>query len=210
MDFLQKIFIKKPKQEILTMYYNCSDISLFNWIKYLESQDLRYFNAEFKESKENKNAMESVFGEYIELTENRTIISRFGKMHKIMKLDGKYKTVSLLIRALYNYKKECGMDIFNDLIKQLEAHNYKIDKSKDIFKQLENINSRIQGLKTQIELIEIEINKDDGKEKTNLESEIITVGRILELKYKIEPKETTLKEWIELCKQAKTTAKNGK
>ena len=71
--------------------------------------------------------MYAVFGEYLELTENRTVIARFGKMHKIMKLQSKYETVSLLLKAIYNYKKEYGMEQFNEFIEQLAKWNYKID-----------------------------------------------------------------------------------
>lgn len=212
MEILKNLFIKKPTKTKKTSYsyFSCDEISLYNWTKYLETQDLKYFNSELEETKDNKNAMYSVFGEYLELTENRQVIVRFSKMHKIMKLQGKYNTVSLLLKALYNYKKEYGLEQFNEMVEQLAKWNYKIDTSKDIFKQIESISKRIQGLKTQIELLEIDFKKDDEKEKQNIDSEIITVSRVLELKYKIDKKETTLKEWIEYVKQAKKVSENGR
>lgn len=210
MEILKNLFVKKQTKKTSYSYFSCDEISLYNWTKYLETQDLKYFNSELEETKDNKDAMYAVFGEYLELTENRQVIIRFSKMHKIMKLQGKYNTVSLLIKALYNYKKELGMEQFNELIDQIELYNYKIDKTKDVFKQLEKINNRLQNLKTQIELLEIDLKKDDEKEKHNIDSEIITVSRVLELKYRIDKKETTLKEWIEYVKQAKKVSENGK
>lgn len=210
MEILKNIFIKKQTKTKSYSYFTTEEISLYNWSKYLETQDLKYFNSELEDTKDNKDAMYAVFGEYLELTENRTVTARFGKMHKIMKLQSKYETVSLLLKAIYNYKKEYGMEQFNEFVEQLAKWNYKIDKNKDVFKQIETISARIQGIKTQIELLEIDLKKEDNKEVSNIDSDIITVGRMLELKYKIDKKETTLKEWIELCKQAKKSVKDGK
>jgi hypothetical protein len=210
MEILKNLFVKKQTKKTSYSYFSCDEISLYNWTKYLETQDLKYFNSELEETKDNKDAMYSVFGEYLELTENRQIISRFSKMHKIMKLQSKYDTVSLLLKALYNWKKEMGIEQFKEIIEQLDKWNYKIDTKKDIFKQIEQIHKRIQGLKTQMQLLEVDFKKDDEKEKINIESEIITVSRILELKYRIDKKETTLKEWVEYCKQAKKVSDNGK
>jgi hypothetical protein len=93
---------------------------------------------------------------------------------------------------------------------ELEKWHYKIDKAKDIFTQLENINQRLQNVKTQIEVLQLELKKDDQQESQSIESQLISVSRILELKYKLEAKEITVKEWVEYQKQAEKTIKQQK
>jgi DNA repair exonuclease SbcCD ATPase subunit len=102
------------------------------------------------------------------------------------------------------------MDMFHALVWELEKWQCKIDKSKDIFEQIENINQRLQNLKTQIETIEVELKKDDNNESQSIESQLISVSRILELKYKLDAKDITVAEWVEYQKQAEKTIKQQK
>ena len=195
MRLLKKIF--KP-----TIYDKCENMPLWNFQKYLETNDLRYFTKEFKEHKDLPDIMTAFFGEYLELTNNQSAINRFEIMHKIMRLQGKYNTVSLILKALWNFPKEGDIKQFSDLIEQLEKWNYRIDKRKDVFVQLEKISARLQGILTQIELLEDSLQKEDVKESKSIESQLISVGRILELRYSLNAKEIMVSEWVELCKQA--------
>jgi hypothetical protein len=100
--------------------------------------------------------------------------------------------------------------MFHQLTWELEKWHYRIDRSKDIFAQIESINQRLQNVKTQIEVLQLELKKDDQQESQSIESQLISVSRILELKYKIDAKDITVKEWIEFQKQAEKTIKSQK
>jgi hypothetical protein len=183
---------------------------LWNFQKYLQTNELKYFTKELKEVKGLDSVMNDFFVEYLELTQNNTVYQRFSKIYKLLKLEGKYNCVTLILKSLYNYDKGLNLDTFHALTWELEKWHYRIDRSKDIFAQLENINQRLQNVKTQIEILQLELKKDDQQESQSIESQLISVSRILELKYKLDAKEITVKEWIEFQKQAEKTIKSQK
>lgn len=195
MHLLKNIFKEK-----ITFYRKCDEMPLWNFNKYLKTNDLKYFTKEFKEHKDLQDIMTDFFGEYLELTKNQSVVNRFGVMHKIMLLRIKYDTVTIILKALWNYPKDMPIEGFKELISALEKWNYRIDKEKDPFKQFEQIHNRLQGILTKIELLEDEITKEDVKESKTIESQMLSVSRILELR--INAKEITVSEWVEMCKQA--------
>jgi len=194
----------------VNIYKKCDEMPLWNFQKYLETNDLKYFTKELKEVKGLYLVMNDFFAEYLELTQNNSVYQRFGKIYKLLKLEGKYNCVSLILKSLYNYDKGLNIDTFHALTWELEKWHYKIDRSKDIFAQIESINQRLQNVKTQIEVLQLELKKDDQQESQSIESQLISVSRILELKYKLDSKEITVKEWVEYQKQAEKTIKSQK
>jgi len=191
----------------ITFYETPQQMPLWNLLEYLKTKDLRYFTKEFKHHKDLDNIMTDFYGHYLKLTKNNSIINRFGVIHNILKYTTKYNTVSLILKALYNFPKEGDIKQFEMLIDALEKWNYRIDRRKDVFKQLEDISNRIQGIKTKIAIYEAELEEEDKGEVSSIESQLITVGRILELKYRIEPKEITVADWVEYQKQAEESVK---
>lgn len=203
MELFKKIFVK----ETITYYDSADVLPLDNWINYFKTQDLTYFNDKRKVSKDNENAMVNCFNDYIKISENHDILRRFGKIHKIMKFTGKYNSVMMLCNAILSYKDVKNMEVFNELVENLERWNYKIDRKKDVFEQVYKISKRVQGLKTQIELLEIELKKDDNEEATSIERQLLVVGKGLGLNYRLKSSELTLKEWLEMQNQLKEEIK---
>ena len=195
--------LKNIFKEKITFYDKCENMPLWNFQKYLETNDLRYFTKEFKDHKSLNDIMTAFFGEYLLLTNNQKVIGRFGVMFKIMRLTAKYNKVMLLFKDLYNFPKKGKIEQFNELIEQLEKWNYRIDKSKDVFDQLEKISNRIQGIKTQLDLLNDELKEEDTKEAVTIESQLISVSRVLELGYRINAKDITVLEWHEYQEQCK-------
>lgn len=195
--------LKKIFEPRITFYDKCAVMPLWNFQEYLKTNDLRYFTAEFKEHKDLYNIMTNLFGEWIALTENQAAVNRFGLMFKIMKLTGKYETVTLLLKAAYNFSNTDDITQFYELIDQIEKWNYKIDRSKDVFGQLEKISQRLQGIKTHLELLEAELKDEDTTEAATIESQLISTSRILDLGYRLNAKEITLLEWHEYREQIK-------
>lgn len=202
------ITLKNIFKTNITFYDKCENMPLWNFQKYLETNDLRYFTKEFKDHKSLNDIMTDFFGEYLELTKNQKVVNRFGTMFKIMRLTAKYNTVMLLLKTLYNFPKNGDMGKFRVLCWCLEQWNYRIDRSKDIFDQLEKISNRVQGIKTQIEILQDELKEEDKGEASTIESQLISVSRCLELGYRLNPKEITVLEWHEYQEQAKKVVKD--
>lgn len=200
----------------ITFYEKCSEMPLWNFQQYLETNDLRYFTKEHKSHKDLDNVMTNFYGDYLAKSNNTSVVNRFGTIHKILKLRGKYNIVMQLLKMAYNFPKEGDIEKFNEIIEQLEKWNYRIEKDKNIFDQLEKIAVRVQGIKTQITLLEDEIKKDDNQLKTTIESQLLSVSRFLDIGY-LDPKKITVLYWIECQKLAEVevnnrikNAKNGK
>ena len=182
----------------------CEKMPLYNFKMFIERNDLKYFSSSLKEDSKLQNIADLFFTDYIELTNNRKVENRYITMFEIMRLENKYKCVSLLLKSLWNYDKLLGIDGFNKMIDILEQWNYKIDRNKDVFEQIEKIANRIQGIKTKIELLRAKLDEGQKEkaDKPNFEKELINIDRILELRYSLKIKELNVAEFIGYQKQA--------
>ena len=206
MEFLKKIFVKNQEPKMFT---SCKEMPLYNFKMYLDTQDLIWFSKDGKRYDELNLAMTDFFDEYIDLTNNQKVRLRFVKMQKMMKLDIKYMGVNLLIRAIRNHK--LSKKELEENIASLRLWGYKIYKELDLFQQLDKIENRVKNLRTQYEMLQIEIEKDDKEESTSLERQLIIVSKGLELGYKIDLKTTTVYEWHEyqqILKERNNEVKN--
>ena len=185
-------------------YDTCEKMPLYNFKMFIETNDLKWFSKSFKDSSRLQNVADLFFTDYIELTNNRKVENRYITMFEIMRLENKYKCVTLLLKALWHYDKTLGIDGFNKMIDILEQWNYKIDRNKEVFEQIEKIANRIQGIKTKIELLRAKLDEGQKEkaDKPNFEKELINITRILELRYSLKIKELNVAEFIGYQKQA--------
>lgn len=189
----------------LDSYFDtCEKMPLYNFKMFIETNDLKYFASDLKHNDRLQNVADLFFSDYIELTNNRKVENRYITMFEIMRLENKYKCVSLLLKSLWHYDKLQGKENFDKMIDILGQWNYKIDRSKEVFEQIEKIANRIQGIKTKIELLraKLEDGKNEKADKPNFEKELINIGRILELRYSLKIKEMNVAEFIGYQKQA--------
>lgn len=186
-----------------TYYKNCAEMPLINFKKYLETHDERFFTKEFKKGKKLNDVVAFFWNEYLEKTNNTDIIRRFQTIVKIETLQLKYKVCKMVLICLANFdSKKTNFEQFNELVSILEKNHYRINKTDSIYEQLAKINTRLNGINTQIELLKENLKDNDEKEAVNLESQIIKVSRALDLKYLIDINQITVLQWIEYQKQA--------
>ena len=183
---------------------NCEKMPLYNFKMFIETNDLKYFSSDLKQSSRLQNVADLFFTDYIELTNNRKVENRYITMFEIMRLENKYKCVSLLLKSLWHYDKLQGKENFDKMIDILEQWNYRIDRNKEVFEQIEKIANRIQGIKTKIELLRAKLDEGQKEkaDKPNFEKELINITRILELRYSLKIKELNVSEFIGYQKQA--------
>lgn len=192
------------KNTLVKIYESCEEMPLWNFYKFSETQDLRYFTQSFEIVEGLEGVKEAFMKEYFELSENKDYRKRIQAIDKIMVLSNKYESVNMLIYAIEEYNPILGEEMLFEFVDALEKWHYKLDRKKELFGQLENIKNRLEGLKTTIEIASVDLDKisdNASKEKVSLESQTLAVTRILTLPYKINPKETTVLEWIELQKE---------
>ena len=182
----------------------CEKMPLYNFKMFVETNDLKWFSNDLKHNDRLQNVADLFFTDYIELTNNRKIENRYVTMFEMMRLENKYKCVSLLLKSLWHYDKLQGKENFDKMVDILDQWNYKIDRNKEVFEQIEKIANRIQGIKTKIELLraKLEDGQKEKSEKPNFEKELINITRILELHYRLKIKELNVAEFIGYQKQA--------
>lgn len=185
------------------IYDNCKSLMLDNYINYLESGDLLHFtnyyslgNPKKPNAKELDKAMTDFYGDLLAISQNEKILRRFEVIHKIMKYEQKYNSVKMLVNAIRNFDVNLSREKLLELVEQLEKWHYRIDKSKMIFDELDRIEYRIEGIKTEIDLLKIELKKEDGGTKSSLLDEVYNTELFLELKFPIDLKTTSVYKWV--------------
>lgn len=191
------------------IYDSCKSMMLDNYVNYLESGDLLHFtnyyslgNPKKPNAKELDKAMTDFYGDLLAISQNEKVLRRFEVIHKIMKYEQKYNSVKMLVSAIRNFDPLLKREQLLELVEQLEKWHYRIDKSKLIFGELDRIESRIEGIKTEIELLSLELKEVDTGEKTSLLDEIYNTEMFLELKFPIDLKTTSVYKWISHYKKA--------
>ena len=218
MDFIKDLVKKQPEY-----YLQAKDMLLWNYLQYLETSDLRYFS-----DYHNKNnvkepridlleqSMTAIYGEILEITKRFEVLEKFRKTHKILKNKVKYNAVMDLIKSIYEFDNNLGREILLEKVEMIRRWGYKISQDKDLFDQLDKIAKGLQAIKTEVEVLESELIKENKSEKVSFEKERLSVEMGLELKIPIDPMKDSVERWfillVELEKKVEYLSKknNGK
>ena len=191
------------------IYDNCKSLMLENYVNYLESGDLLHFtnyyslgNPKKPNTKELDKAMTDFYGDLLAISQNEKVLRRFEVIHKIMKYEQKYNSVKMLVNAIRTFDNNLSREKLLELVAQLEKWHYRIDTKKWLFDELNRIEARVEGIKTEIELLAVELKQVDTGEKTSLLDEIYNTEMFLELKFPIDLKTTSVYKWISHYKKA--------
>lgn len=204
MEWFKKYFRK------IIFFDSCEKIKLYNWVKYYETTDLRYFNSLFIDHKNNNDTMVKCFDDYLSISENHDIIIRFQKIDKLLKLECRYKSIELLCNCIINFPKYGDIKVFNDLIEALEGWNYKINRNKEVFEQIEQIKQRNKANELKINLLKDELDKEKTEKLLSIERQLLIVSKGLGLSFVLNQKKISLKQWVEYQKQFNLERENGK
>ena len=218
MDFIKDLVKRKPEY-----YLQAKDMLLWNYLQYLETNDLRYFSNYHnkKNVKEPRidlleQSMTAIYGEILEITKRFEVLEKFRKTHKILKNKVKYNAVMDLIKSIYEYDNNLGREILLEKVEMIRRWGYKVSQDKDLFDQLDKIAKGLQAIKTEVEVLESELIKENKTEKVSFEKERLSVEMGLELKIPIDPMKDSVERWfillVELEKKVEYLSKknNGK
>ena len=218
MDFIKDLVKRKPEY-----YLQAKDMLLWNYLQYLETNDLRYFS-DYHNKKNVKEpridlleqSMTTIYGEILEITKRFEVLEKFRKTHKILKNKVKYNAVMDLIKSIYEYDNNLGREILLEKVEMIRRWGYKISQDKDLFDQLDKIAKGLQAIKTEVEVLESELIKENKTEKVSFEKERLSIEMGLELKIPIDPMKDSVERWfillVELEKKVEYLSKknNGK
>ena len=134
-------------------------------------------------------------------------------MHKWAKIDHlitKFNVVTTLIERMKTGFVD--MEIRHLFIEQLRLHGFPMPELNTFagdLEELERISNEVGGIKNQIILLQNELKTEGKRETTSLQKQLIIVAIALGINYRLNSKEITTLEWIEMCKIMEEKAKEN-
>lgn len=190
-------------------YESIETLPLHNFDKYRNTRDLNWFIIGFdgRQTKQNNEQLQAIektiLDEYFKAIDDRSFTNRLQKWAEIEVLKTKYFVVKSLINRMWLGFGNDQMDVRLLFVKELAKHGFRMSEINTIdgdAVELQRLNTGCEGIKTKISLIELELNKYAKVETTSLakQLQIATIG--LQYPYRLNLKEITVSEWIEICK----------
>lgn len=196
-------------------YTTIEELPLYKFDKYLQSKDVNWFRKTYtgqekkiKPSQAHSDLEFEILDQYYKAVDDKAFIEKLQKWAKIQVLRTKYVVCINLVQRIYvGFHDEETRFKFIDA---LASHGYKISKINNRAGEVEELQvalQQIEGIKNQIHILEEQLQEEGRKESHNLTKQIKFVELNLGAKYhhqiKINPKETSVAEWIEYQKELK-------
>jgi len=191
----------------MILYTSIENLPLYNFDKYRNTQDLNWFIEGFDgrqkkiDDQKLKEVEKTILDEYFKAIDDRSFTNKLQKIARIEVLKTKYAVVKMLISSLLIGLEDS--ENRHKMIEELKLHGFKmplINTLSGDCEELMKLNISCEGLKTKIGILQNEINKEAKTESISLmkQIQIATIG--LQYPQRINPKKTTVEEWIEICK----------
>jgi hypothetical protein len=190
-------------------YYDSIEVlPLYNWDKYTTTRDNNWLIIDFngrqpKIDNEELTALESKLQEeYFKAVDDRTFVKKLQKWAKIDNLRTRYNVIAMLCQRLWLGFGDMQMELRQQYIEIINKFGFNmplINTVEGDAEEIALITQSMQNIKTQIEMLESELKTDEKKQTYSLNKQMVLVSLGLGLAYKIDAKQTTVSEWIELC-----------
>ena len=190
-------------------YYDSIEVlPLYNWDKYTTTRDNNWLIIDFngrqpKIDNEELTALEGKLQEeYFKAVDDRTFVKKLQKWAKIDNLRTRYNVIAMLCQRLWLGFGDMQMELRQQYIEIINKFGFNmplINTVEGDAEEIALITQSMQNIKTQIEMLESELKTDEKKQTYSLNKQMVLVSLGLGLAYKIDAKQTTVSEWIELC-----------
>ena len=190
-------------------YYDSIEVlPLYNWDKYTTTRDNNWLIVDFngrqpKIVNEELTALEGKLQEeYFKAVDDRTFVKKLQKWAKIDNLRTRYNVILMLCQRLWLGFGDMQMELRQQYIEIVNKFGFNmplINTVEGDAEEIALITNSAQNIKTQIEMLESELKTDEKKQIYSLNKQMVLVSLGLGLSYKIDAKQTTVSEWIELC-----------
>ena len=195
-------------------YNTIHTLPLFNFDRYLATKDVNWFLIDYdgrqkKKESDQLNRLESEIMEeyYVEL-DDKQFEAKLKKWAKIDDLQLKYNTInSVIVGFAYGFQNtNQGQELRMKYIELLAKYRIKIpimNSPSGDNEELLKVKSQLENIRTQIKMIQDELQVDGKAQKHNLYKQLRIVSLALGQKDVANPKEITVAQWIADCKLAK-------
>lgn len=195
-------------------YNTIHTLPLFNFDRYLATKDVNWFLIDYdgrqkrKESDQLNKLESEIMEEYYVELDDKQFESKLKKWAKIDDLQLKYNTInSVIVGFAYGFQNTIqGQELRMKYIELLAKYRIKIpimNSPSGDNEELLKVKSQLENIRTQIKMIQDELQVDGKSQKHNLYKQLRIVSLALGQKDVANPKEITVAQWIADCKLAK-------
>ena len=208
----------RPVKTEIELYTSIDNLILFNWDRYLATKDNNWFIIGY-DGRQTKiqsdvltNLETSLQDEYFKEIDDNDFRKKIQKWAKIDNLATKYNYVSSLLQIMFMGFGNNEMELRLKYIQMLAKFGFRMSSVNTIDGdgvELQRIHQELQGVKTQIKILNDELKEDGVKEHRSLGLQLKMMTKAFEFTVGLNAKELTVKEWIELGKELHSLSKKN-
>lgn len=208
--------------ELPNHYASIEDLTLYRWDKYTQTKDNNWFLIDYDgrqtklDSEDLKTVENDLVDQYFKAVDDRSFSNKMQKWGRIDFLKRKFETCHLLLDGLTTIigfpvtKETSEMRIKYVLeLKKWRLNFPLLNSFYDDTVLINEFRNALEGIATEIALISKEVIKEGREESSSLSKQLQIATITLSYPYRLNPKEITVSEWIEICKLVEEKAKQN-
>lgn len=206
--------------DVSDAFESLDELWLYNLNKYFETHDANWFIDGYtgKEKKLDALILEPIANRitesYYERTGDRSMEDRLVIMAKIDKLATKFAVCSAIVHRMWKGfdNSEESLTYRHKFIMELEKWGYKMNalgSLSDDANRLREIHQTLQGIETEIAILHEKLKKKRKGDAISMDKMLIIAEKALGLQRKINPKDTTVSEWIGMMERLEELAQKN-
>ena len=205
----------RNKRETIEYYESIKELILWSWDRYLATKDNNFFIVGYDGrqprvvNEKLANLEKKLQDEYFVEVDDRDFNKKIEKWMKIDNLQTKYTVVNMILDRMWLGFPDSQMDVRGEYINKLNKLGFKMPMINSVYgdaQEILRIREELKGIITQIKIIKDELKTDAVVEHRSLNLQLKMMSKAMEFGFQLNPKELTVSEWIELCKELKTLA----
>jgi len=199
-------------------YDSIKTLPLYNWDQMIESDDynwliIGYDGRQKKQESQELQALKNYFiNQYIEIVDDGTYLSRLRLMARINKLEVQKLRLSVLIDIFWRGFSVFSQDLRLKYIKEINSIGAfdmpEINTLQGDFEAIQRVIAGRDGIDTTISLLKKELKHEPKKERS-LFLRLRELEKVLDYNIKLNPKEMTLKDYIDLILESRNNGKSN-
>ena len=208
----------RPKKKEIELYTSIETLLLYNWDRYLATKDNNWFIIGYdgRQTKIQSVVLTqleaTIQDEYFKEINDNDFTKKLQKWAKIDNLTTKYNYVSSVLQTMWLGFADNEMELRLKYVEMLGKFGFTMSKVNTVdgdFVELTRINQELQGVKTQIKILQDELQQDGVQENKSLGLQLKIMTKALGFTVGLNAKELTVKEWVELGKELVTLSKKN-
>lgn len=195
----------------MVIYKSCNSIPIYNFYQIIDTNDYRFMIKDYEPEEERPieigeskslelaELFKGIVAEYSELTMNQKVLADYNKQILIEYLEFEYNTCVQILELYQEFDSFEVVVLLREFGHQVEAESLEAN--------LKKINNKLKGLKNKIRIHKInyakKLDNKKNKSKRDLVRDAMSYEQILDLKYSIDIKNTSVKKWLtieDMCK----------